>query len=506
MFNSIKFKITIIGFLLIATIMIGNVWKDIKRTENKLLNTQKEKTALLSDRIVHGIMVLMLKNQWQDLQSSMESLVREGRELKEVRVFSADTGYIVVSSDPNEVGKRIYDEDLSKFRRGLTDPFLIKKNGVSYTSKLSIIENHAVCHRCHDPEQNPLGVLDVEISLDTVQQTIQNYKKEQLTEGIIGFFLLLCTFLFIVGILIDRPINKMIKTIGQIEKGDLSARMDINKKDELGHLAKSFNNMIESLESANRKIEKYHQNQIQRAAKLASLGEVAAGIAHEIRNPLAGISFAMQIFKSELGEKDERIGTINEVLSQIKRLDRTVKDLLRYAKPAPKRVIPSLIHDVFEKARSLAFPEAKKQNVSMKSVIEKDIPEILMDPDQIQQVFLNLMINAIQAMPSGGMLTVSIGLKNCADISKEIGRNFDCDRMLAAEFRDSGGGILPEDVKKIFDPFFTKKTKGTGLGLSISQRIVREHGGELTCRNHEDGGAIFTIYLPVTDKTDEELT
>jgi two-component system, NtrC family, sensor kinase len=496
-FNSLKVKFSILVFILISMIMTANTWRDIHLTEQKLLNSQKEKTALLSDRISHGIMILMLKNQWKDLQSMMEGLVKDSKEMKELRIFVPETGIIVASSDPADVGKKIYQEDSERFRKGEENAFLIRKNDKIYSSKLTPIENLPPCHRCHPSERKILGVMDIEISLDTVYETIRKFKKEHFRDAIIGFILIIFVFLFIVSILIDRPINKMITTIRRIEKGDLSARMNVKQKDELGLLAKSFNNMVESLEKTKRELEEYHTEQIEKAAKLASLGEVASGIAHEIKNPLTGISCAIQVLQSELSEDDNKRTLIDEVLNQIKRLDRTVKDLLVFAKPKPPYLVSSKIYDVIEKAMFLVNAEAKKQNIIIETDIEKEIPTIRMDPDQIQQVLLNLMINAVQAMPEGGKLSISVSVKDYKEVRSNITMAPRTDKVLAAKIQDTGEGISPEDMEDIFKPFFTKKSKGTGLGLSISRKIIRGHGGEIICESNKGKGTVFTIYLPI---------
>lgn len=497
MLKSLKVKITILAFILISLIMIVNTWRDIHLTEQKLLNAQKEKTALLSDRIAHGIMILMLKNRWQDLQGMMEGLVKDSKEMKEIRIFVPETGVIVVSSNPNDIGKKMYKEDIERFRKGEEGAFLIKKGDTLYSSKLTSIENHPVCYRCHLAEKKILGVMDIEISLDTVYETIGQFKKEHFTDSLIGFTLIIFVFLFIIGILIDRPINKMITTIRRIEKGDLTARMNVKQKDELGLLAQSFNNMVESLEKTKKELEEYHTSQIEKAAKLASLGEVASGIAHEIKNPLTGISCAIQVLQSELSEDDSKKALIAEVLNQIKRLDRTVKDLLVFAKSKPLHLIPFKIYDVIEKTMFLVHTDAEKQNIIIETDINKDIPEIMMDPDQMQQVLLNLMINSLQAMPEGGELSISVSVKDYKEVGSNITMALRTEKVLATKIQDTGEGISPEDMENIFKPFFTKKSKGTGLGLSISQKIVRGHGGEITCESSQGKGTLFIIYLPI---------
>ncbi len=497
MFNSLKFKIIIMGFVVISLIMITSTVRDIVLTKEQLLETQKEKTELLSDRIAHGIMVLMISNRWQELQGMMESFVRGSKGLKEIRIFIPETGIIKVSSRPEDIGKRIYDEDYKRYLKGEEEPFLINKEGRLYASKLTKIKNHKTCHRCHGSEKKVLGVMDIELSLETMYASIEEFKKRHLRNGIIGFVLVILTFVVIITFLIDRPIHKMISTIKRIEEGDLSARMQTDKKDELGLLAKSFNRMVESLEKAKEELEEYHKQQLERAARLASIGEVASGIAHEIRNPLTSISCAIQVLQVEIRDESRSRKIIYEIQNQIKRLDSTIKDLLNYARPAPPLLKPSKVDEVIEKAKFFVSAEANKWNVDIEIDKMGDMPEIKIDPNQMQQVFMNIMINAIQAMPSGGKLTISLRIKKSEEIADEIRRRVGGGRVLLISFKDTGEGIQPDDIKNIFEPFFSKKSKGSGLGLSISRRIVREHGGEITCTSVPGKGSIFDIYLPI---------
>jgi len=493
MFNSLKFKIIIPGFIVISLIMVTSTMRDIVITKEQLLKTQKEKTSLLSDRIAHGIMVLMMSNRWQDLQSMMESFARGSEDLREIRIFIPETGIIRASSRPEEIGKRIYNEDYNRYLMGRDKPFLINKEGKLFASKITMIKNHRPCHRCHGSERDVLGVMDIELSLDTMFTSIENFKRRHIRNGIIGFILVILTFTVIVTFLIDRPIHRMISTIKKIEKGDLSARMQINKKDELGQLAKSFNSMVESLEKAKKELEEYHRQQLDRAARLASIGEVASGIAHEIRNPLTSISCAIQVLQTEMKEDTKGKEIIQEIQTQIKRLDNTIKDLLNYARPTTPVFKPTDIIEVVEKAGFFISAEAKKHNVSIEIEKDENIPAVMVDPHQMQQVFMNIMLNAVQAMPSGGNLKVSIKTVK----SNEIRSRIKGEEALLISFSDTGMGIPEEDLQSIFEPFFTKKSKGSGLGLSISKRITIEHGGWITCKNNPDRGATFYVYLPV---------
>jgi signal transduction histidine kinase len=498
MFNSLKFKIAATALILVSLIMTITTWRDIRDTEQQLLDSQKEKTVLLSDRIAHGIMVLMLNNRWKDLQTMMVSLAEGSNELREIRIFRPENGAIVVSSEPDEVGDVIYPEDRKKFEENSYDAFLIEKKEETYSSKLTPIRNQPACFRCHGTEKEVLGVLDIEISLSGVYSTIQKLKREHFIDAFIGFLLITGAFLFVVGFLIDRPISRMIRTIRKIENGDTSLRMNAHTKDEFGLLANSFDSMLQSLEAAKQEIEHCHLEQMQKASRLASLGEIVSGIAHEIKNPLTGISCAVQVLRSELSISDNNKAITSEILNQINRLDKIVKDLLSFAKPKPPEFLHAKINDVMEKTLFFVYPEARKQKITIETDIEMDFPEMRMDPDQIQQVCLNLMINALQATPPGGNLKVSVAQRaNNKELKEKITTSIEPEKVLEISFRDSGKGIPPEDIQSIFEPFFTKKTKGTGLGLFISQKIVQEHGGEITVESEVGKGTTFTVYLPV---------
>ncbi len=470
----------------------------MKSTEQAILEGQKEKASLFSDRIEHGIMVLMLKNNWEDLQKFLVTLVQTSTELAEIRIFNLDSGTIAVSSIPKEVGEKIYAEDMDKIQKqNFQDSFIVEKNGNQYASKLTIINNMPACHKCHDKEKKMLGIMDIEISLTKIQQSIQNVKKLHLSDALISFFFIGGGILLVVGILVDKPIKNMIHTIRKIENGDTTTRMNEDKKDEFGMLAKSFNSMLNSLETAKKEIEVCHVEQMQRAAKLASLGEIISGIAHEIKNPLAGISCAVQIVQSELSKDDSNREITKEILHHIKRLDNTVKGLLNYSKPKPPQFLPQKIDTVLDKAIFFVYPEAKKHNVIIDTEIESDLPDVMMDPDQMQQVFLNLIINAVQEMPTGGKLkiTISRAEKYNMEVEENIKDLIATERLVMIKFEDTGKGINKENLDRIFDPFFTKKSKGTGLGLSISQRIVQEHGGEISVKSEVGKGSKFIIYL-----------
>jgi signal transduction histidine kinase len=430
----------------------------------------------------------------------MKNLTNDSKELRGIRIFLPESGLIIASSDPDNIGQKTNDNDIAVLNTHEKDSaFLVDLDGQRYVSKQTVIKNLPACHRCHNSSKETLGVMGIELSLAEIDKSIRVFKKEHFADSLIVFLLIGAGIILSISIFIDSPIKKMVRVIRKIESGDLTARMEDNNKDEFGVMAKSFNNMLESLDAAKKEVEIYHVEQIRRAAKMASLGEIIASIAHEIKNPLTGISCAIQVFHSELSDEDSRKAVTREVLLQINRLDRTVKGLLNYAKPNPPLFSSMRVNSVLDKAIFFVYPEAKKDNVTINIKTEKNVPEVMVDPDQMQQVFLNLIINAIHAMPGGGRLKITISKAEKYAIEKDSIKNQLLEDMaVIIKFKDTGKGIENEQVKNIFDPFYTKKSKGTGLGLSISQRIVHEHGGEIAVDSEPDKGSTFTVFLPAS--------
>lgn len=528
--KSLKYKIIVIALFVVFVIMSFATWKDIRESKVKVENQQIEKVNLLSDSITNGIMMFMVERKRQELQTYISNMIENSRELKELRIFKPENGIIVFSSNVADIGKTVHKETIKQFeiqqsqyplfledeesQRCLAchtlqkpTPFLIKKDDKEYAVRFTPIPNLPVCHGCHGSERKILGVLDAKVSLDVAYEALRRFKRDRIISAFLSFFFITGIFWFAVSRLIDRPIKKLIGAFKEVESGNLSVRIETKQKDELGQLSRSFNGMVESLELARQEIERCHTDQIMRAAKLASLGEMASGIAHEIKNPLAGIHSAIQVLIAEFDVEDPKKKIMDEILNQVKRLDRTVRDLLAYARPAPPIMAYTNINSIIEKALFFVQQVAKKEHARIETSFDNNIPEIMIDPDQIQQVFMNISINAVQAMPSGGLLKISTALIDSKDLREQIPDVFDKkNKWLKVDFEDTGFGIPPEDIDKIFTPFFTKKGKGTGLGLSISQRIIEDHGGKITVMSQVGKGSIFSVYLPLKNIKDSDLS
>jgi signal transduction histidine kinase len=465
--------------------------------EYRLMVVQKEKVVLLSDIVNRNIELLMLENRWNTLEKHLENLTASNPELTEVRIFHPVTGRIIVSANRDDTGKQINKQDWEKFSRKDETPFITNKDKKFFATRVKTIRNSPLCYRCHPPEKEILGAMDLELSLVTATRLLDEAKYKNIVEILAASGLVIIAFFIGGEIFIKQPLKKLVNTMKSVESGDLSVRAKEDSIDEFGYLARSLNAMIIALESSKNNLEACQIQEGEKSAKLASLGGLITGVIHEIKNPLSGISFGVQTIYSDLSDTDERKATIIEIMNHVNRLNKTVKDVLNYAKPKPPNLIKSRIDDIMEKALFLAYFEAKKQNVVIRTEIEGEVAEVMADPEQIQLVFINLMVNALQAISGDGMITISISEKDYREVEREVSRPSGSDRVVVIRFQDTGGGIAPGDLKHVFDPFFTtKKSKGTGLGLSISRKIVLDHGGDIGITSEFGKGSVVSVYLP----------
>ncbi len=260
-------------------------------------------------------------------------------------------------------------------------------------------------------------------------------------------------------------------------KGDLSHRIEVSS-DELGQIAGEINRMAEKLEEQKALEERLHQ-----ADKLAALGQFVSGIAHELRNPLGIMKGSLQLMEKRgtLSEEDSEF--IEIIKEQIERQNSVIEDLLRFAKPAKTNFELLDVEDVIDSMIKFAGTYLRDSNIEFtrrKSAVPMTVHG---DFEKLKQIFLNLILNAAQAMPDGGKLLLE---------TEVLG-----DGGLAIRFTDSGRGISEDEISDIFNPYFTTKEKGTGLGLSISYQLVKLHGGDIKAENSPDGGAVFTVLIPL---------
>ncbi|MDH3975302.1 MAG: ATP-binding protein [Deltaproteobacteria bacterium] len=221
--------------------------------------------------------------------------------------------------------------------------------------------------------------------------------------------------------------------------------------------------------------------QVRMADRLSALGQLSAGMAHEIRNPLGSIKGGIEIIEDGIDEHSKKYEFIQIIKKEINRLDRKISDFLKYAKPASPERRGSNINGLVSSVISLVEKRAEQEDILISTKLADKLPDILIDSEQIRQALLNIVLNAIQSIKEEGEIEVATGREN---------------DLLYISVSDNGSGIAEENVARLFDPFFTTKDEGTGLGLSITFQIVRAHGGEIEVKQKESGGSAFIIKLP----------
>lgn len=232
------------------------------------------------------------------------------------------------------------------------------------------------------------------------------------------------------------------------------------------------------------------EEQLRRSDRLAALGQMAAGVAHEVRNPLVGIRAAAQLLEGEPAFVSGLREYTGVIIREVDRLNGIVEELLAFASPKPARLVPCNLNQVLEEALALETAGLAAAGIAVARLYDPPLPLILGDPPRLHQVFLNLLHNAAEAMPGGGALTVRTRFERR---SAAIGGR----PAAVAEVADGGAGIAPEALRHIFNPFFTTKPRGTGLGLALSLRIVEDHGGAIEVASEADRGATFAVTLPL---------
>jgi signal transduction histidine kinase len=282
---------------------------------------------------------------------------------------------------------------------------------------------------------------------------------------------------------VQRPMVELQQKIAQLGNGDLNVAVSFShRNDEIGDLGRNFNQMVVQLRESRAEIERLHRTQMSRAEHLATLGEMATGLAHEIRNPLAGIAGVIEIIGRDLPSSSPARAVVKDVRQEIARINHIVTDLLQTARPHPPTVRKSDLNITVEHAVMLGRQQAMAKSVEIELHKDSTLPEVEHDGDQIHQVLLNLLLNSLQAIDSNGKITVTV---------KPQGS------MAVVEVSDNGRGIAPDHLPNIFRPFYTTKGDGTGLGLSLARRIVEDHHGRIDVSSALGKGTTFAVVLPL---------
>src|SRR5579872_6127499 len=282
---------------------------------------------------------------------------------------------------------------------------------------------------------------------------------------------------------VQRPMVELQQKIAQLGGGDLTVSVSFaHRNDEIGDLGRNFNQMVEQLRENRQEIERLHRTQMSRAEHMATLGELATGLAHEIRNPLAGIAGVIEIIGRDLPTTSPARMVVKDVRQEIARINHIVTDLLQTARPHPPKVRKSDLNTTIEHAVMLGRQQGLSKGTEITLHKDPSLPEIEHDSDQIHQVLLNLLLNAIQAVDRNGKVAVTVERR---------------ETFAVIEVVDNGRGIPAENLPNIFRPFFTTKGDGTGLGLSLARRIIEDHQGRIDVSSAVGQGTTFAVVLPL---------
>jgi two-component system, NtrC family, sensor kinase len=465
------------------------------RADERALAAQVERSALiLSDTIKSSTRQAMLLDEREMVDRIVATIGRQ-EGLGKIRIFDKDGG-VVYSPDPALVGTAVdvrseacdvchlAGRPLSEVPHGSRTRRFVDEAGRPQLGVVNPILNepacsNAACH-AHDAGQRVLGVLDVTLSLAEVERAVAAGDRRNVALSAAAIAAISLLLWIAIHRLVDRPVARLLAATRAVAAGDLAHRLVVERSDELGQLAQSFNDMTAHLADARRQV--YQSN------KLASLGRLAAGIAHEINNPLTGV-LTYSSFLLKRAEDPEVRGDLETIVHETRRCRDIVRGLLDFARQVPPKKSAVEVNEIVTRALDIVRNQLDVLNIRVTQSLAAELPQLHADPNQLQQVLVNLLVNAADACDEGGEHAIYLA----TDLKTR-----DDTKVVEIKVADDGKGIPERDLGKIFEPFFsTKEHKGTGLGLAVVWGIVHEHGGRVTVASRVGHGTTFTVLLPL---------
>jgi signal transduction histidine kinase len=355
--------------------------------------------------------------------------------------------------------------------------------------------------------QAVLSLNDVEESMATFQHTLLVFTVTTAIAFIVIGSVLLSRYLV-------KPLEKLIKATEDISEGFVPQHLEPTGQNEIGTLSLSLARMTDKLKDDKQEIENYihsleesntrlkrAQGDVIRSEKLSSVGRLAAGVAHEIGNPIGIILGYIEILRQNGTTHNENADALSRLENEVMRIDTIIRELLSFSRPTTVAPHPILINPIIQEATSFIVHQKEFRAIQVELDLTEHLPCVMADEGQVQQVLVNLFLNAMDAMPEGGRLSVGTSPGSPAHIPSR--ESFSSHTAVSITVSDTGTGIEEKDLNKIFDPFYTTKSpgKGTGLGLSVCLSIVETFGGTLSVASTPGRGTIFTIVLPTVPLT-----
>ena len=525
--HTLKFKVGLYMAFTLTMAMALFTLLVVSHQRDELRDAMVVNLAKISEIIIKSTSYAMLKNEPVYVKQIIKDVGKQ-ENIAKVRIWTKD-GTIIYSSHLPEVGKK-FDRDQdgcllcypngnesdARFQEPVSRIFF-DANGRRMLGSMEVFRNEpscssASCH-VHDKSERILGVLDVVYSLDNIDRMMQ--KHSILIGGFSLAFIALVSLLMssLVSRFVYRPLIDLEAGAKRLSSGDLEQLIPERSTDEFGQVAKSFNSMTLALKHSQeelqawaltleRKVNERTQElrvaeaEKARSEKLASVGLLAAGVAHELNNPLTGILTFSHLLRKKMPEGSQDAEDLDLVIRETKRCAAIIRRLLDFAREKPPEKKFSDLNMIIENTIRIIERPASFGDVSITLALDSELPPIWVDADLIEQVIMNMVVNAQHAVEKGGDITIQTRrvLKAADD---EIGEAQP--PVVEISITDTGCGISKENLKRIFDPFFTSKEvgKGTGLGLSVSYGIVSAHGGTIEVESQIDEGTTFRIFLPV---------
>jgi two-component system NtrC family sensor kinase len=488
---------------LVAIVIIGIFAYLILNAHQRQLIAELERSAhQLSETVKSSTKYDMLLNQRESVHRIINTIGgQEG--IAKVRIFNKE-GAIIFSTDSLDIGKMVdkkteacyachaADQPLEKLP--IAERTRIFQTGAQ-SRTLGIINPiynepscwQSDCH-AHTSTQKVLGVLDVTMSLAEVDRGMAASQMRLLTFAIIAIAAVSLIIYLLVKSIVLKPVSQIAAATQRVATGDLNYTVALDKNDEIGDLAKSFNEMTRQLSET--------QRQLYQSDKLASVGRLAAGVAHEINNPLTGVlTYSSYLLKRANGQPEIK-KDLEVIVRETKRCREIVKGLLDFARQSPPEKHPANVNEIIEQAIRIMQNQLATHHIKVEQSLHPGLPVINADANQIQQVLVNLLINANDAMPeNGGVLTITTTSSPGATIG--LAGLSPTKEYVQISVSDTGCGISPENLRKIFEPFFsTKGKRGYGLGLAVVWGIIEKHNGKITVESEVGRGTTFRIFLP----------
>lgn len=529
----LKTKITFLIILIVVGVLLLASYLDYHFARKDQIDLYLDRNLYIAKQIDASIPDQKMIQDLPHIRYEVEEWLLSRPSLMEIDVFLFSAkGWDLVVSNSKDVTLTPLTLSNDQLKRLKKDEYLSTLQDAGKERWLEVI---VPLHS----ETRVVGGIRVVSTLDEAQSYLSKKRDRAVILTFSSILVILITLTVFFGKLVGDPIQKLVEAMSRAEKGDLEAEADIQSEDELGKLGRNFNRMLKTIretheqniqllrqvnqfnEELTRKIEAAtselakrneelrllnealfeSQRQLSQSEKLAAVGQVTAAMAHQIGTPLNSISGYIQLILQDGNIQPKDRDRLKIIESQLDRLADSVKNLLSSTRP-PKPQLRTLdVNEVLEELIHLSEPWFLARNVRLSTHLSPDLPSILGDSTHLQTLFLNLITNALDAMPQGGVLTVK---------TRQVSPPFSSEdgRWLEISITDTGIGITEESKKRIFDPFFTTKKmgEGTGLGLAICEKIVKEHSGKIDLESEVGKGSTFSILIPIFERieTDEQ--